>query len=145
MIIRWQKTFDASHRIYEDYHGKCHNLHGHTYRVEIEIEGKTDKRGMVVDFNLLKKLVHDFYDHKIILHRDDPLSICLKKARQSIVLLSHNPTAENIAKQIACNLMGHLNIEQVKVWVYETPSQGACYKLKRGEQVDIEWEEISFQ
>lgn len=145
MIIRWQKTFDASHRIYEDYHGKCHNLHGHTYKVEIEIEGSPDARGMVVDFNILKKLVHDFYDHKIILHKDDPLVECLKRERQNIVILNKNPTAENIAKQIAANVMGYTGVDYIKVCVYETTSQCALFTLKKDEQVDIEWEEIKFQ
>lgn len=146
MIIKWKKTFDASHRIYEDYHGKCHNLHGHTYHVEIEIEGIPDKRGILVDFNLLKELVHNFYDHKIILHKMDPLAQCLKNNRQSLILLNQNPTAENIAKQIACNLMGNvLNINYINVCVYETVTQGACFNLKRGQKVDIEWEVINFQ
>ena len=145
MIIKWQKTFDASHRIFKDYHGKCQNLHGHTYKVEIEIQGETDEKGMLVDFNILKKLVHDFYDHKVILHKDDPLAECLKKERQNLVLLSNNPTAENIAKQIAANIMGHTDVSYVKACVYETPSQCAIFTLKNREQVDIEWEEINFQ
>lgn len=145
MIIKWQKTFDASHRIYEDYRGKCHNLHGHTYKVEVEIEANTDKKGMVVDFNLLKKLIHDFYDHKVILHKDDPLIECLKKERQNLVILSQNPTAENIAKQIAANVIASTEAELVRVCVYETPSQCAVYTLKKNEQAKIEWEEINFQ
>ncbi len=145
MLIRWEKSFDASHRIYEDYHGKCNNIHGHTYKVVIEIVGEKDKRGMVVDFNVLKKLVHDFYDHRIILHRDDPLVECLKEHRQNMILLSQNPTAENIAQQIAVNVMGHVNTEEISVTVYETATQGATFTLKRGENLDIEWEEINYQ
>ena len=145
MKIKWEKNFDASHRIYKDYQGKCNNIHGHTYRVLLEIEGKMDDRGMVVDFNVLKHLVHDFYDHKIILHRDDPLVECLKKNKQNMILLSQNPTAENIARQIACNIMGHLEVEYVRVTLYETQTQGAIFTLKKGENTKIEWEEINYQ
>ncbi len=112
----------------------------------IEIEGNVDERGMVVDFNILKRLVHDFYDHKIILHKDDPLIECLKKNKQNMVILSHNPTAENIARQIACNILGHIDAEYVNVTVLETPTQGATFTLYRGQQnIKIEWEEISYR
>ena len=35
-------------------HPKCGQVHGHTYRVDITIEGDHDQ-GMVVDFNDLKQ------------------------------------------------------------------------------------------
>lgn len=145
MKIKWERSFDASHRIYKDYEGKCNNIHGHTYKVIIEIEGNVDQRGMVVDFNILKRLVHDFYDHKIILHKDDPLIECLKKNKQNMVILSHNPTAENIARQIACNILGHIDAEYVNVTVLETPTQGATFTLYKGQNIKIEWEEISYR
>ena len=36
-------------------HHKCGALHGHTYRVEVTIEGE-NKTGMIVDFGDLKAL-----------------------------------------------------------------------------------------
>ena len=47
-------------------HQKCGNLHGHTYKIEVVIEGE-NKTGMVVDFAELKKTLRDtlsLYDHK---------------------------------------------------------------------------------
>jgi 6-pyruvoyltetrahydropterin/6-carboxytetrahydropterin synthase len=47
-------------------HTRCGNLHGHTYKVEIIIEGE-NKAGMVVDFADLRRSLRDtlrIYDHK---------------------------------------------------------------------------------
>jgi len=47
-------------------HGKCGILHGHTYKVEVVIEGKNES-GMVMDFADLKRSVREIlsvYDHK---------------------------------------------------------------------------------
>jgi 6-pyruvoyltetrahydropterin/6-carboxytetrahydropterin synthase len=47
-------------------HPKCGQLHGHTYKVEVTIEGE-QKGGMVIDFNELKtrtrEVLHQ-YDHR---------------------------------------------------------------------------------
>jgi 6-pyruvoyltetrahydropterin/6-carboxytetrahydropterin synthase len=47
-------------------HPKCGSLHGHTYRVDITIEGQA-KNGMVIDFADLKQALRDVlhqYDHR---------------------------------------------------------------------------------
>jgi 6-pyruvoyltetrahydropterin/6-carboxytetrahydropterin synthase len=48
-------------------HVKCGVLHGHTYRVELIIEGEPEK-GMVLDFGEMKTLLKDVlkkYDHRL--------------------------------------------------------------------------------
>ena len=48
-------------------HNKCGNLHGHTYKVEVIIEGE-NKSGMNMDFADLKDAVRDTllqFDHKL--------------------------------------------------------------------------------
>ena len=47
-------------------HPKCGALHGHTYKIEIVVEGKVQD-GMVIDFSDLKKAAAEVlreYDHK---------------------------------------------------------------------------------
>jgi len=47
-------------------HEKCGRLHGHTYKVEIVIEGDP-KKGMIIDFADLKKQTREAlaeYDHR---------------------------------------------------------------------------------
>jgi 6-pyruvoyltetrahydropterin/6-carboxytetrahydropterin synthase len=49
-------------------HQKCGSLHGHTYRIEVVIEGET-REGMVVDFAQLKKSIKEglsHFDHKTL-------------------------------------------------------------------------------
>ena len=46
--------FDAAHSL-PGYQGKCANLHGHTYQVEIVVEGDVGDDGFVMDFYQLKE------------------------------------------------------------------------------------------
>ena len=75
--------FDAAHTIV-DHPGKCKNLHGHTYKLIVTVEGPV-KEGMVMDFGEIKKIVDPIverYDHAYL---ND---------------LFENPTVENIAVKI---------------------------------------------
>lgn len=50
-------TFDAAHHL-PDHPGECKRPHGHTYRVDVEVQGFVhEETGMVVDFGTLKSLV----------------------------------------------------------------------------------------
>ena len=71
MEIRWTRTFDAGHRIWQ-HNEKCRFLHGHSYRVSIVARGSLNAWGMVVDFGDLKKIIVDRFDHKVILFKGDP-------------------------------------------------------------------------
>ncbi|MDR3076090.1 MAG: 6-carboxytetrahydropterin synthase QueD [Synergistaceae bacterium] len=57
MLLRREFTFDAAHNLVS-YHGKCENLHGHTYRMMVEISGSPDGEGMIVDFVKVKETVN---------------------------------------------------------------------------------------
>jgi 6-pyruvoyltetrahydropterin/6-carboxytetrahydropterin synthase len=49
-------------------HDKCGTLHGHTYKIEVVIEGEK-KDGMIVDFSELKRSIKDVlncFDHKTL-------------------------------------------------------------------------------
>ena len=73
MRIKRIFTFDSAHSL-PSYEGKCHRIHGHTYTLEVMIEGKLiefgPNRGMVMDFKdldaIVKKNVLDIYDHYLI-------------------------------------------------------------------------------
>jgi 6-pyruvoyltetrahydropterin/6-carboxytetrahydropterin synthase len=80
--------FDAAHSL-PGYQGKCANLHGHTYQVEIVVEGDVGEDGFVMDFYKLKKIIAvalDDLDHSYL---NDILP---------------NPTAETIAQWISDRL-----------------------------------------
>jgi 6-pyruvoyltetrahydropterin/6-carboxytetrahydropterin synthase len=58
MRIFVEDTFDSAHwlpNVPTDH--KCHNLHGHTYRIRIEVEGDIGREtGWVVDYAEIKAL-----------------------------------------------------------------------------------------
>ena len=55
-------SFDAAHFL-PGYNGKCANLHGHTWGVEVTVEGAVDPlSGMVIDFIVLKKIVEPWIE-----------------------------------------------------------------------------------
>lgn len=58
MFLKKDFTFDAAHFLTK-YHGKCENLHGHTYYLSITVKGNPGKDGMIVDFNDFENLVRE--------------------------------------------------------------------------------------
>ena len=84
-----KSDFAASHCL-RGYEGKCKNLHGHTWAVEVVVQNKTlDKVGMVTDFMDIKKQLKEFLEELDHTHLNDhPF---FKK---------HNPTTENLARYI---------------------------------------------
>ena len=122
--------FCYGHRLL-DYDGKCRNLHGHNAQLEIEVDsGGLDRLGMVIDFgeikNIAKGWVDDHLDHKMLLHRDDPIAKVLQDFEEPLYLMDGNPTTENITKLIfqALSQLG-LRVSRVSLW--ETPSGCATY------------------
>jgi 6-pyruvoyltetrahydropterin/6-carboxytetrahydropterin synthase len=82
MFVTKGFTFDSAHALTQ-YYGKCENLHGHTYRLEVTVEGPVHDNGMVVDFVLLKRIVK-----RTVLSQLD---------HQNLNDHFDNPSAENIA------------------------------------------------
>ncbi|OPY73496.1 MAG: 6-carboxy-5,6,7,8-tetrahydropterin synthase [Syntrophorhabdus sp. PtaU1.Bin002] len=62
-------SFSAAHRL-TGYHGKCEELHGHNFQVEVFVKGQQpEDGGMVIDFAVLKRRLRkvlDALDHKFI-------------------------------------------------------------------------------
>jgi 6-pyruvoyltetrahydropterin/6-carboxytetrahydropterin synthase len=113
--IRVEDSFDASH-IIPGHLGKCRNLHGHSYRVEMFVMGdKLDRNGILegADFAELRKTLGEVvrrYDH---MHLND--------------IIQDNTTAENVAKVIFNELRdsGARGLEKIRVW--ESPKGYAEY------------------
>ena len=124
-------TFCYGHRLL-DYDGKCRHLHGHNGRAVITLEtAELDALGMVVDFSRLKRTVghwiDETLDHKMILHRDDPVLAYLRQQGEPIYVMDVNPTAENIARLIYDQAI-RLGFPVVEVSLWETESCFATYR-----------------
>jgi len=122
--------FCYGHRLLH-YNGKCRYFHGHNGKVEVQISSQTlDAKGMVRDFTEIKDILQTWIDrtldHRMLLHRKDPLIATLKKAGEPLYLLEANPTAENIARLIYDTAQEKgLAVSSVTLW--ETPNSFATY------------------
>jgi 6-pyruvoyltetrahydropterin/6-carboxytetrahydropterin synthase len=126
-------TFCYGHRLL-DYAGKCRHLHGHNGRAVLTLAADTlDELGMVMDFTRLKRVVggwiDETLDHKMVLHRADPLLPLLRQQGEPVVVLDVNPTAENIARLIFDYAAGQ-GFPVVEVQLWETDTCCATYRAK---------------
>jgi 6-pyruvoyltetrahydropterin/6-carboxytetrahydropterin synthase len=111
-------TFDSAHHL-PNYQGMCHEVHGHTYKLEILITKALNAQGMVFDFAEFKSIVENLlkskYDHK------------------DLNTVLENPTAENLILEIKNDLdlrFRSLHIDVVRLKLWETGNSYA--------QLDIE-------
>jgi len=135
-----EMTFDAAHRL-SNYVGKCERIHGHTYKILVEVSANSlNNWGAVLDFGDLKKIMKDYidakYDHKLLLFINDPINKEISKAMPTdwIYWMNTNTSAENIAKEIYTEIKilfktyTKEKIDINKVTVYETPKNAATYQ-----------------
>jgi 6-pyruvoyltetrahydropterin/6-carboxytetrahydropterin synthase len=124
-------NFCYGHRLL-NYDGKCRHLHGHNGRAVITIEApQLDALGMVMDFSRIKKVVNTWIDetldHRMLLHRDDPVLPTLRQMGEPVHVMDVNPTAENIAKLIY-EFTASQGFPVVEVQLWETESCFATYR-----------------
>ena len=130
-------TFCAGHRLV-GHEGKCQNLHGHNYVVEIHVTGREqDAVGRILDFKLLKqkckRWIDDNWDHAFVLWDQDENA--LQAVRQCephrIYQLPTNPTAENMAKylleQVCPKILDGTGASAFKVRLWE--SEETCAEV----------------
>lgn len=134
--LKTEHSFDSAHFL-SGYEGKCANLHGHRWRVVIEVMGKNvakegQIRGMIVDFSTLKEDVKkevDFFDHALIIEKDTLKGKTLEALNDEgfrIITVEFRPTAENFAK-FFYDRFKYLGYNVKEAVVYETPNNCASY------------------
>ncbi len=113
--------FAAAHTL-RDYPGACSRMHGHNWKVEVEVQAThLDDVGMGIDFKQIKQAtrkVTDELDH-YYLNEIPPFDRV-------------NPTAENIASYIYQAVSELINSERVKVsavTLWET--ERACVRFEQ--------------
>lgn len=94
----------CGHRVFQ-HESKCAHLHGHNYRVHFTCEAEElDNIGRVIDFSDMKSRLcmwlEDNWDHKTLIWENDPWAKVLPEIDPTIVIVSFNPTAENIAQHL---------------------------------------------
>ena len=114
-----KKHFSSAHYL-RGYKGKCEDLHGHNWQVEVTVAAANlDELGMVMDFQLLKQRlskVLEELDHRLL---------------NELPAFQHqSPTAENLARHVYERLTDRLPEERVKldcVRVWESDTTAAAY------------------
>ncbi len=117
-----ERNFSSAHQL-RGYKGKCENLHGHNYKIEIYARGsELDNIGLLVDFGVLKEAADEvvlYLDHRNI-NELPPFDVEL------------NPSAENLARYILERVAARVGDERVKVYkvrCFETPTSVATYQV----------------
>ena len=108
------KSFSAAHML-TAIGGKCEELHGHNFKVEVTIAAKDlNSSGIIIDFRYVKKWLQeilDNFDHKHL--------------NEIPFFTEINPSSENIAKYIYREMklkaaQAEVKVARVKVWESES-------------------------
>jgi 6-pyruvoyltetrahydropterin/6-carboxytetrahydropterin synthase len=145
MTLRLTKqfSFEMAHAL-PAYEGKCHNIHGHSYKLFVTVEGAplaqsgAPSDGMVLDFHTLKECVEkhiiDRFDHALVLPRsegqtfrqsDNPII----RQSDNLILVDFQPTTENLLLHFARLLDGQFppGVRLYSLKLYETET--SCAEL----------------
>lgn len=140
MKITRHEEFEMAH-ILPNYQGGCGNLHGHTYKIDVTIQGKQDKEkwGMVLDFKILKDIIKSIIpDHKFVYNCENISNIeleivnVLKNHKLECIGYPFDTTAENLvvffANEIQNKLPNDINVVKIDLW--ETSKNHATWEAK---------------
>ncbi|MGB0982001.1 MAG: 6-pyruvoyl trahydropterin synthase family protein [Winogradskyella sp.] len=129
--ITKQFSFETGHALY-GYDGKCKNVHGHSYRLDVTVIGTpisdntNVKFGMVIDFSDLKKIVKeeivDVFDHATVFNKNTPHAELAKELADrdhNVLLVDYQPTSEmmviDFAKKIKQRLPQSISLHALKL------------------------------
>ncbi|MDP2303268.1 MAG: 6-carboxytetrahydropterin synthase QueD [Ignavibacteria bacterium] len=126
MKIAKEFRWEMGHRL--PFHkGKCVNLHGHSYKMLVEVEGDLDENGMVIDYYDLKAIINpvvEDLDHAYLVWKGDTeLISMLDQLKSKKVVIDTHSTAENMCLYFLDKIRGAKlpeNVKSIKVRIYET-------------------------
>ena len=110
LYLQVERKFDAAHYL-RGYNGPCSNLHGHTWKVVVQIKYESTYNGIAIDFKDIKKAIDSVL----------PDHLCLNDI---VDFEKNNPTAENLSEYFAKRLIESTLYDIIKVEVWE--SDTAC-------------------
>lgn len=133
-IVAKKFKWEAAHRL-AWHEGLCSNLHGHSYRMTVELEGQPDECGFLIDFQAIKQLLApliDEWDHGIfVANTDVQLLEVVHQTGWKHFVLPYDATTENVCRFVAEFLLAqHLptlqqhRVSAIRVHVAETET---CY------------------
>ena len=113
--VKIETHFSSAHHLL-NYKGKCENIHGHNWKVEVIAKGeKLDKSNILIDFKQLKSITNELMEY-----------LDQKDLNELKEFENESPSSEFIARFIYTKLKEKNNlISRVDVW--ETPTSKASY------------------
>lgn len=132
--------FDACHML-DGHNKKCHNLHGHTYRLLVEISGELiqsgSSAGMVMDYadikSIVKQHIIDPLDHAYLYNQNNPneckIAALLQEMTRKVFAFPCRTTAEGMSKYIFDILSEYLPVSMITLW--ETATSYCKYELSK--------------
>lgn len=135
MRIATEFRWEMGHRL-PNHKGECKNIHGHSYKMIIELSGELDvKSGMIVDFydlGLIVKPIVKKFDHSFLVYKNDTkLLNFLTENKMKKVVTDYFGTVENICNNFIDLIVKGIkksklnNIYSITVKIYETPNSYA--------------------
>ncbi len=138
MVCKVGKLFkwEMSHRL-PFHEGQCKNVHGHSYKMLVELEGGTNENGIVIDYYDINRVVApllDKIDHAFLCDENDRRMIeFLKENNFKIFLTPGFTTSENMTLFFMNLLLPEFrkfdNLHSLMLRIYET--EDAYAELKR--------------
>ncbi len=130
--------WEMGHRL-QHHKGLCRNIHGHSYRLWVEIEGEPDEHGMVMDYGDMKRIVTPVLgelDHCFLCSDSDTrMKEFFTDGDFKVVYVPFETTAENIAAYLLDKLWvkfsGMSRIESIRLQVHETQNTYAQVEKTR--------------
>lgn len=126
MKIAKEFRWEMGHRL-TFHEGLCINIHGHSYKMLVEVGGDLDSNGMIIDYYDLKKVIGPIIeelDHSFMVKASDEIVIeFLQKMNSKHVVVNFESTAENIANYMLEKIEKAglpENVTSVRAKVFET-------------------------
>ena len=126
MKIAKEFHWEMGHRLPEHF-GKCKNIHGHSYKMIVELEGDLNDSGMIMDYYDLKKIVKpviEKLDHAFMVYeKDNEIVKFLELVKSKMIIVKFQSTVENICRYILSEIIKQnlpSNVKKLKVRIFES-------------------------
>lgn len=139
MKISKEFRWEMGHRI-PGHEGPCKNVHGHSYKMILEITGDIADNGMIIDFydmGLIVNPVIESLDHSFLCQKNDDIMFnFLKENKMKYFVVDFCSTVENICSYLAKIISGKIdkikypNIKVLSVKIFETPNSYAEFSAE---------------
>ena len=140
MIVAKNFKWESAHRL-PGHESKCRHIHGHSYKMIVELEGEPGPDGLVIDFQEIKRAISpfvDLLDHSTLIAENDmELKEVFDSKSWNYYLLPFDSTAENLCRHFTelileklSGLLRKHHIRSIGIKIFETGTAYAFLKTQ---------------